>query len=125
MRFYLTGLARPKKVAQHLTALFPKQLLSTTQGWAAKLYGYRDWHEMAEITKDGKNPPSKLDEYISAEELAERRIDQNEMIYKLTNLSAEDVGRVAFIRLILTSKTPVKMPLKPKNYSPRAKSKAK
>ena len=24
MRFYLTGLARPKKVAQHLSAMFPK-----------------------------------------------------------------------------------------------------
>jgi len=114
MRFYLTGLTRPKQVAQHLSALFAATKLSTCQEWAAKLYGYRDWHEMADITKNGKNPPSKLDEYLTVEEQTARRIEQEEKIYQVLKLSKEDVGRVAFIRRILTSKTPAKLPVKAK-----------
>ena len=114
MRFYLTGLTRPKQVAQHLSALFPATKLSTCQEWTAKLYGYRDWHEMAEITKSGKNPPSKLDEYLTVEEQTTRRIEQEEKIYQVLKLSKEDTDRVTLIRRILTSKTPVKLPVKAK-----------
>ncbi len=121
MRFYLTGLARPKQVAQHLSALFPANKLSTSQEWTAKLYGYRDWHEMAEVTKSGKNPPSKLDEYLSAEEQAARRMEQEEKIYRILKLSAADAGRVALIRRILTSRTPVPLPVKTKSSTARRK----
>ena len=114
MRFYLTGLTRPKQVAQHLSALFPGNKLSTCQEWAAKLYGYRDWHEMAEITKNVKNPPSKLDEYLSVEEQNARRIEQEEKIYQVLKLAKEDTARVALIRRILTSKIPVALPAKSK-----------
>ncbi len=111
MRFYLTGLARPKKVAQHLSAMFPPNKLSTSQEWTAKLYGYRDWHEMAEITKNGKNIPSKLDEYLSEEEQAVRSIEQNENICKVLNISKDDAKRIALIRQILTSRVSVKLPV--------------
>ena len=112
MRFYLTGLARPKQVAQHLSAMFPGNKLTTSQEWAAKLYGYRDWHEMAEITKSAENLPSKLDEYLSADEQAARRLEQEEKIYQVLKLTKEDGVRVALIRRILTSKIPVKIPAK-------------
>jgi hypothetical protein len=121
MRFFLTGLARPKQVAQHLSAMFPANKLSTSQEWTAKLYGYRDWHEMAEVTKSGGNPPSKLDEYLSAEEQAVRKLEQEEKIYKITKLTEADAGRVALIRRILTSKIPVALPSKAKSTTPRRK----
>ena len=121
MRFYLTGLARPKKVAQHLCAMFPANKLSTSQELAAKLYGYRDWHEMAEITKNGGNTPSKLDEYLSGEEQAARRIAQEEIICKVLKLSEADAKRIALIRQILTSRVAVKLPDKPKSASSRRK----
>ncbi len=117
MRFYLTGLARPKKVAQHLSALFPANKLSTSQELTAKLYGYRDWHEMAEITKNGGTPPSKLDEYLSVEEQTARRIDQDENIHRILNLSEANASLVALIRQILTSRTPVQLPAKAKSVS--------
>ncbi len=126
MRFYLTGLARPKRVAQHLSALFPNNKLSTCQEWAAKLYGYRDWHEMAEITKSGGNTPSQLDEYLSAEEQAARSIEQDENICMVLNLSKEKIGLIAFIRKILTSRTSVPIPDKKKaKTKTKAKTKAK
>ncbi len=121
MRFYLTGLARPKKVAQHLNAMFSKNNLSASQEQTAKLYGYRDWHEMAEITKNGGNAPSKLDEYLSEEEQAARIIEQNEMICKVLNLSKTDVNRLALIRQILTSRVSVKIPDRPKRASSKRK----
>lgn len=121
MRFYLTGLARPKQVAQHLSAMFPANKLSTSQEWTAKLYGYRDWHEMAEVTKNGGNPPSKLDEYLSVEEQTARKIEQEEKICKILKLSEADAGRVALIRRILTSKIPVPLPAKAKSVSSRRK----
>ncbi len=124
MRFYLTGLARPKRVAQHLSALFPNNKLSTCQEWAAKLYGYRDWHEMAEITKNGGNTPSQLDEYLSAEEQAARSIEQDVTICTVLNLSKEKIGLIAFIRKILTSRTPVPIPAKTKTKA-KAKPKTK
>ena len=110
MRFYLTGLARPKKVAQHLSVMFPPNKLSTSQECTAKLYGYRDWHEMAEVTKTGKNTPSKLDEYLSEEEQAVRSIEQNECICKVLGLTQADAKRIALIRQILTSRVAVKRP---------------
>ena len=110
MRFYLTGLARPKKVAQHLSAMFPKNKLSASQELTAKLYGYRDWHEMAEITKTGGNTPSKLDEYLSEEEQSVRSIEQNECICKVLGLTQADAKRIALIRQILTSRVAVKRP---------------
>jgi hypothetical protein len=112
MRFFLTGLARPKQVAQHLSAMFPATKLTTSQEWTAKLYGYRDWHEMAEITKSGKNPPSKLDEYLTAEEQTARRLEQEEKIFQVLKLAKEDSARVALVRRILTSKSAVKLPVK-------------
>ncbi len=121
MRFFLTGLARPKKVAQHLIAMFPTKNLSTCQEWAAKLYGYRDWHEMAEITKNGGNTPSKLDEYLAEEELSVRSIEQSENICKVLSLSKTDVNRIALIRQILTSRVAVKLPDKPKSTSAKRK----
>ncbi|MBZ0106581.1 MAG: hypothetical protein K8H84_13265 [Sulfuricella denitrificans] len=121
MRFYLTGLARPKKVAQHLSALFPTNKLSSSQEWTAKLYGYRDWHEMAEITKNGGHPPSKLDEYLSEEEQTARRIDQDKIIHKVLNLSEANAELVALIRRILTSRTPVPLPDKAKSASSKRK----
>jgi len=121
MRFYLTGLARPKKVAQHLSAMFTTNKLSTSQELTAKLYGYRDWHEMAEITKSGENTPSKLDEYLSEEEQAVRSIEQNENICKVLNLSKADAQRIALIRQILTSRVSVKLPDKPKSASSKRK----
>ncbi len=121
MRFYLTGLARPKKVALHLSAMFPTNKLTTSQELAAKLYGYRDWHEMAEITKSGENPPSKLDEYLSEEEQAARSFEQNEIICKVLNLSKADANRIALIRQILTSRVAVKIPDKPKSTSSKRK----
>ena len=123
MRFYLTGLARPKRVAQHLSALFPANKLSTSQEWTAMLYGYRNWHEMAEITKSGENPPSLLDEYLSEEEQAARRFEQEEKIHKVLKLSEADAGRVALIRKILTSRTPVPLPAKTKSAASRRKNK--
>ena len=121
MRFFLTGLARPKKVAQHLSAMFPENKLTTSQELAAKLYGYRDWHEMAEITKAGKNSPSKLDEYLSEEEQAVRSTEQNENICKVLGLTQADAKRIALIRQILTSRVAVKLPDKPKSASSRRK----
>lgn len=121
MRFYLTGLARPKRVAQHLCALFPANNLSASQELAARLYGYRNWHEMAEITKAGGNPPSKLDEYLSGEEQTARRLDQEATIHKLLNLSESDAARVALIRQILTSRTTVPIPTKTKSAASKRK----
>ena len=121
MRFYLTGLARPKRVAQHLCALFPANKLSTSQELAAKLYGYRNWHEMAEVTRNGGNPPSKLDEYLSEEEQTARRLDQEATIHKVLNLSEADAARVALIRRILTSRTSVPIPAKKKSAASRRK----
>jgi hypothetical protein len=123
MRFYLTGLARPKKVALHLSAMFPTNKLTTSQELAAKLYGYRDWHEMAEITKNGGNPPSKLDEYLSEDEQAVRSIEQYENICKVLNLSKTDAKRIALIRQLLTSRVSVKLPDKPKSTSSKRKKK--
>jgi len=115
MRFFLTGLSRPKKVALHLSAMFPTNKLSTSQELAAKLYGYRDWHEMAEITKNGGNTPSQLDEYLSEEEQAVRSIEQSKNICKVLNLSQTDEKRIALIRQILTSRVAVALPNKPKS----------
>ena len=121
MRFFLTGLARPKKVAQHLSAMFPENKLTTSQELAAKLYGYRDWHEMAEITKAGENSPSKLDEYLSEEEQTVRSTEQNENICKVLGLTQADAKRIALIRQILTSRVAVKLPDKPKSASSKRK----
>jgi hypothetical protein len=115
MRFYLTGLSRPKKVAQHLSAMFPTNKLSTSQELTAKLYGYRNWHEMAEITKNGGNTPSQLDEYLSEEEQAARSIEQSKSICKVLNLSQTDDKRIALIRQMLTSRVSVALPNKPKS----------
>ena len=67
---------------------------------------------MAEITKRAEYPPSKLDEYLSVEEQAARRLEQEEKIYQVLKLTKEDGVRVALIRQILTSKIPVKLPAK-------------
>lgn len=59
MRIYFNSLSRPKRVARTLQDIFPLEKLSQCQAWAARCYGYRDWHELAQVTAAGLHPPPR------------------------------------------------------------------
>jgi hypothetical protein len=52
MRLFYRSMTRPKNVAQRLHTVFPALSLSTSQKWAARLVGYRDWHELHQFTSN-------------------------------------------------------------------------
>lgn len=46
MRTYFPNTKRAKLVAESLTAAFPNLQYATALEWAAKIFGYRNWHEL-------------------------------------------------------------------------------
>lgn len=112
MRFYFSNMARPKRVAQLLKIIFPMQKLAGAQEWAARLYGYRDWHELVEITKAGKHTPNKFDEELPQDERLARQVEQGELIQEMMNVSWVDSSMVVGCRLRLTSKSEAGFPRK-------------
>lgn len=68
MRIYFKSMARPKRVARTMQDIFPLEKLSQCQAWTAQIYGYRDWHELEQITRAGDCDPSPDDEDLGEEE---------------------------------------------------------
>lgn len=58
MRTFFHSTTRPKHVAERLHHLLPALTRAQCLAWTAKVFGYRDWHDLAEVTKQALHPPS-------------------------------------------------------------------
>lgn len=112
MRFYFSDTTRPKQVAQLIKVIFPMHKLSGTQELVAKLYGYRDWHELVSITKEGKHAQSQFDDDLPEGKRLMRSIQQDELVMELMGVDLLTSSMVVNLRLGLTTKTPAPFPNK-------------
>lgn len=56
MRTYFRNTKRPKLVAESLTAAFPNLQYATALEWVAKIFGYRNWHELQSSVDEFATP---------------------------------------------------------------------
>lgn len=89
MRFYFPNLTRPKKAANHLSAVFPDIPLSISQRAVAVACGYRDWHGL-EISHAAAEP-SMLDEHLPEGAFRERAIAMSRSLAAALNVHDGDV----------------------------------
>ncbi len=65
-----------KRIQKHYTPVIqelgPPMPLHEAQGIVAIMLGYEDWHDLEQITKQAKYPPSQLDENCSVQEQDKR-----------------------------------------------------
>lgn len=106
MRIYFNSMARPKRVARTMQDIFPLEKLSQCQAWTAKIYGYRDWHELEQTTRTGDHEPSPDDEDLGEEENFTRGTKLAHVVTKVLGIELLDNFFVA-PRLNLTSRKPV------------------
>jgi hypothetical protein len=59
MRLEYRSLTRPKNIAKRIGVVFPALSHMQAQNWAAKLIGYRDWHELSQHVRsyEGEETP--------------------------------------------------------------------
>lgn len=67
MRLHFRTLTRPKHLAKRLTVVFPALTLMQAQEWAARLLGYRNWHELSNSV--GPDVTETPDHVISFDDL--------------------------------------------------------
>lgn len=71
MRTYFKTTELPKRLAKAIVHVFPALSLSTGQEWAAKVCGYRNWHELDMFSRNYSGeltPDPFLAEYIANDE---------------------------------------------------------
>lgn len=107
MRIYFKSMARPKRVARTMRDIFPLEKLSQCQAWTAKIYGYRDWHDLEQITGAGEHDPSPDDEDLGEKENYSRNAELSHVIADVLGIGLPDDFFVS-PRLNLTSRGPVK-----------------
>lgn len=56
MRSYFRNTKRPKLVAESLTVVFPMLKHTVALEWAAKIFGYRNWHELNASANESVSP---------------------------------------------------------------------
>lgn len=82
MRFYLGSIERAKRVSKSLKKHFEENnllmSLSRSQALVARIYGYRDWHELA--ASIGSAPASLDDSELSHTELVARFVSQRSIL---------------------------------------------
>ena len=75
------NIARAKRIAKQLHALYPNSTLASCQATTAHLFGFKDWHAIEEGCKaSGKSEPGHLDDELSDEAFIARRKTQAEIL---------------------------------------------
>jgi hypothetical protein len=74
MRTLFTSLTRPKHLAARLQQLIPALQLGQCKHWTAYVLGYRDWHELADVTKTNSEGPGTDSKEFSKKDLSLYRI---------------------------------------------------
>jgi len=94
MRIYFQSLTRPKQLAHRVHEWYARAAmpeyrlhLHECQQIAAALLGYRNWHELKEVSARGDHAPSPSDEEVTAKEFEARISFQMEVMHRLTPLT--------------------------------------
>lgn len=113
MRIYFKSLKLPKKAAKRIQAHFTpsprlgeKPKLSDAQELTACMLGYSNWHELEQVTKSAKHPPSPVDEEASPEEQA-RRIDYQANILSYVSPVTEPILREIAFKVRVSAGNPL------------------
>lgn len=99
MRTYFRNTKRPKLVAESLTAAFPNLQYATALEWVAKIFGYRNWHELQSSVDEFVTPTplfSQLDpdaeDFERLHELYEHQVEKLQELLGDDAPYAEDVA---------------------------------
>lgn len=99
MRTYFRNTKRPKLVAESLTAAFPNLQYATALEWVAKIFGYRNWHELQSSVDEFSTPTplfSQLDpdaeNFERLHELYEHQVEKLQELLGDDAPYAEDVA---------------------------------
>lgn len=76
MRTLFWSLTRPKHLAARLHQLLPALTLSHCHDWTAQVCGYRNWHELAEVTKNNSKAEVATSQDIDEEARDNYRIEK-------------------------------------------------
>ena len=89
MRIYFSSMAHPKRLAKRLQkeVAIP---LNRAQLACAIMFGYKDWHELEQVTAAKMHPPSKPDWLVSTEIAQTRRHAFCHRLYYFLNTGADD-----------------------------------
>ena len=108
MRIYFHSLTHPKRAAKALAKYFAKEAadlemdnhlpLSEAQQVVARMLGYKDWHELAQVSTQKRHPPSPYDEEV-APEVAQQRLEQQIAVLGATFPAAghAELAKFAFV----------------------------
>lgn len=100
MRLQFRTLTRPKRLAQQLQILFPALKHMQAQEWAARVLGYRDWHELASCSgpKAKESPdPFGLNGGLdlgALQDSYDRRRDHEKALAALAGAPGQDMERL-------------------------------
>ncbi|WP_176000162.1 hypothetical protein [Burkholderia vietnamiensis] len=99
MRTYFRNTKRPKLVAESLTAVFPNLQYATALEWAAKIFGYRNWHELQSSVDEFATPTplfSQIDpdaeDFERLHELYEHQVEKLQELLGDESPYSEDVA---------------------------------
>lgn len=125
MRIYFESLTLPKKAAKRIQAHFTpkyddmpfkKMALSRAQQITAWMLGYESWHELEQVTKAKKHPPSPMDEDCAPEEQI-KRLDYQTAVFGQISPLIGIVCREIVIKLRVSAKNPLSENLAEQNFN--------
>ncbi len=116
MRFHISSIESLKRKAKHLTCLVDDLPLNQCHEVIAHSLGYRNWHEMLVVSRQGL-PPSPLDDVLNENELFERAWQQQKVFASEISLSPRDAEFV-WAELSLTASHQLRKTRLGKSMSP-------